>query len=112
MSNVTQGLPAIPDLIDTPGAEINYSRIWHLKNRDVMPDEVDEDPPVDATSELAALYNAAAAELLKDVATYALHGIDLAAFKAAETEPARRGGLVVELCGLKAKLVNWVASNR
>lgn len=24
--------------------EIHYSRIWHLKTRDVFPDEIDEDP--------------------------------------------------------------------
>jgi len=61
----------------------------------------------DSAHEIASSIARNSKALLLEVAPFALHGLELAIFKAALEEPARRGGRVVELCALKAKLKDW-----
>lgn len=66
-------------------------------------------PSLPAFTELHVLYNAAAAEILKDVAEHALRGLGLAIFEASQ-----KGTLlqVRELEAARDKLQAWVSLNR
>jgi len=67
-------------------------------------------PTLDA-GEVAASIERNTKALLLEVAPFALHGIGLAIFAAAE-QPAHRNDRCAELCALKAKFEDWIAANR
>jgi len=85
----------------------------------VVPDASDpvwDDVPASSRPTLDAQEVAASIErntkaLLLEVAPFAIHGLGLAIFAAAEN-PAHRNDRCAELCALKTKFEDWVAANR